>query len=99
MFQFRACVVLKELIQTSPKRSFSDILRLKEILPNSYRVSAAYSNGKTTKLNIVRNGRYQPLLSRRFLCTKTEGAIEPETAKRDESLQETTTDKYEINSF
>lgn len=102
MLQFRASVVLKELIQTSPKRSLSDILRLKKTLPSAYRLSAAYSDGKTPKLNIVRNGRYlpfiQPLSSRRFLCTKTEGAIEPETAKTDETVQETTADKYEINS-
>lgn len=102
MLQFRASVVLKELIQTSPKRSLSDILRLKKTLASAYRLSAAYSDGKTPKLNIVRNGRrylpfIQPLSSRRFLCTKTEGAIEPETAKT-ESVQETTADKYEINS-
>ncbi|XP_056610887.1 glutaminase kidney isoform, mitochondrial isoform X1 [Triplophysa dalaica] len=97
MLQFRASVVLKELIQTSHKRSLSDILSFKKTLPSAYRFSSAYSNGKTPKLNIVRNGRYipfiQPLYSRRFLCTKPEGAIAPETVKTDETIQETTADK------
>ncbi|KAA0715530.1 Glutaminase kidney isoform, mitochondrial [Triplophysa tibetana] len=97
MLQLRASVVLKELIQTSHKRSLSDILSFKNTLPSAYRFSAAYSNGKTPKLNIVRNGRYVPFIqppsSRRFLCTKPEGAIEPETVKTDETIQETTADK------
>lgn len=101
MLQFRASVVLKELIQTSHKRSLSDILSFKKTLPSACRFSSAYSNGKTPKLNIVRNGRYipfiQPLYSRRFLCTKPEGAIAPETVMTDETIQETTADKYEIH--
>lgn len=95
MLQFRASLVLKELIQTSPKRSFSDILRHKNTLQNAYCLSAAYSNGKTPKLKIVRNGRQPPFIQhspwRRFLCTKTDGAIEPtEPVTKDETLQETT---------
>lgn len=96
MLQFRASIVLKELIQTSPKRLLSDIIRHKKTLPNAYCFSAA-NNGRISKLNIVHNGRcfIQPLAGRRFLCTKTEGAIEPtETVKKDETVQEAAADKY-----
>ncbi|XP_056321737.1 glutaminase kidney isoform, mitochondrial isoform X4 [Danio aesculapii] len=95
MLQFRASIVLKELIQTSPKRLLSDIIRHKKTLPNAYCFSAA-NNGRISKLNIVHNGRcfIQPLAGRRFLCTKTEGAIEPtETVKKDETVQEAAADK------
>lgn len=95
MLQFRASIVLKELIQTSPKRLLSDIIRHKKTLPNAYCFSAA-NNGRISKLNIVHYGRcfIQPLAGRRFLCTKTEGAIEPtETVKKDETVQEAAADK------
>ncbi|XP_048050331.1 glutaminase kidney isoform, mitochondrial isoform X1 [Megalobrama amblycephala] len=94
MLQFRASIVLKELIQTSPKRSFSDIIRHKKTLSNAYCFSAAYRDGRISKLKI--NGRpfIQPLAGRRFLCTKTDGAIEPtEQVKKDETVQEATADK------
>ncbi|ROL50416.1 Glutaminase kidney isoform, mitochondrial [Anabarilius grahami] len=93
MLQFRASIVLKELIQTSPKRSFSDIIRHKKTLSNAYCFSAAYRDGRISKLKI--NGRpfIQPLAGRRFLCTKTDGAIEPtEQVKKDETVQEATAD-------
>uniref|UniRef100_A0A8C2HG49 glutaminase n=1 Tax=Cyprinus carpio TaxID=7962 RepID=A0A8C2HG49_CYPCA len=97
MLQFRASVVLKELIQTSPKRSFSHIIRHKKTLPNAYFYSAAYPDVRISKLKTVCNGRpfIQPLAGRRFLCTKTEGAIDPaaEPVKKDESVQEATADK------
>ncbi|KAF4108809.1 hypothetical protein G5714_009882 [Onychostoma macrolepis] len=96
MLQFRASIVLKELIQTSPKRSFSDIIRHKKTLPNAYIYSAAYHDGRISKLKTVCNGRpfILPLTGRRFLCTKTEGAIDPtEPVKKDESVQEATADK------
>ncbi|KAK7154469.1 hypothetical protein R3I94_007713 [Phoxinus phoxinus] len=96
MLQFRASIVLKELIQTSPKRSFSDIIRHKKTLPNAYCFSAAYRDDRISKLKIVYNGRpcFQPLAGRRFLCTKTDGAIEPtEPVKKDETVQEATADK------
>jgi len=99
MLQFRASIVLKELIQTSPKRSFSDIIRHKKTSPNAYCFSAAYRDDRIFKLKIVYNGRpfIQPLAGRRFLCTKTDGAIEPtEPVKKDETVQEATADKYEI---
>uniref|UniRef100_A0A8C1JFN7 glutaminase n=1 Tax=Cyprinus carpio TaxID=7962 RepID=A0A8C1JFN7_CYPCA len=91
MLQFRASLVLKELIQTSPKRLFSDIIRHKKTLPNAYIYSAAYPLTKT-----VCNGRpfFLPLAGRRVLCTKTEGSIDPpEPVKKDESVQEATADK------
>lgn len=96
MLQFRAAVVLKELIQTSPKRLFSDIIRHKKTLSNAHCYSAAYRDGQISKLKIVHNGRpfIQPLAGRRFLCTKTDGAIEPaEQVKKDETVQEATADK------
>lgn len=102
MLQFRASIVLKELIQTSPKRSFSDIIRHKKTLPNAYIYSAAYQDGRISKLKTVCNGRpfILPLDGRRFLCTKTEGAIDPtEPVKKDESVQEATADKYEMFLF
>lgn len=91
--------MLKELIQTSPKRSFFNIIRHKKTLPNAYCFSAAYRDDRISKLKIVYNGRpfIQPLAGRRFLCTKTDGAIEPtEPVKKDETVQEATADKYEI---
>nr|XP_055070898.1 glutaminase kidney isoform, mitochondrial isoform X2 [Misgurnus anguillicaudatus] len=98
MLQFRASLVLKELIQTSPKRSLSNILRHKNTLQNAYSLSAAYSNGKTPKLKIVRNGRQPPFIQpspwRRFLCTKTDGVTEPtEPVNKDETVQETTAER------
>ncbi|XP_077072221.1 glutaminase kidney isoform, mitochondrial isoform X5 [Siphateles boraxobius] len=96
MLQFRASIVLKELIQTSPKRSFSDIIRHKKTLPNAYCFSAAYRDDRISKLKIVYNGIpfIHPLAGRRFMCTKTDGAIEPtEPVKKDETVQEATTDK------
>ncbi|XP_026073384.1 glutaminase kidney isoform, mitochondrial isoform X3 [Carassius auratus] len=96
MLQFRASLVLKELIQASPKRSFSDIIRHKKTLPNAYFYSAAYPDGRISQLKTVCNGKpfIQALAGRRFLCTKTEGAIEPaEPVKKDESVQEATADK------
>lgn len=101
MLQFRASLVLKELIQTSPKRSLSNILRHKNTLQNAYCLSAAYSNGKTPKLKILRNGRQPPFIQpspwRRFLCTKTDGVTEPtEPVKKDETVQETTAEKAGI---
>ncbi len=102
MLQFRVSIVLKELIQTSPKRSFSDIIRHKKTLPNAYIYNAAYPDGRISKLKTVCNGRpfILPLAGRRFLCTKTEGAIDPtEPVKKDESVQEATADKYEIYLF
>ncbi|XP_065108193.1 glutaminase kidney isoform, mitochondrial isoform X2 [Paramisgurnus dabryanus] len=98
MLQFRASLVLKELIQTSPKRSLSNILRHKNTLQHAYCLSAAYSNGKTPKLKILRNGRQPPFIQpspwRRFLCTKTDGVTEPtEPVKKDETAQETTAER------
>ncbi|XP_073710743.1 glutaminase kidney isoform, mitochondrial isoform X4 [Misgurnus anguillicaudatus] len=98
MLQFRASLVLKELIQTSPKRSLSNILRHKNTLQNAYSLSAAYFNGQTPKLKIVRNGRQPPFIQpspwRRFLCTKTDGATEPtEPVNKDETVQETTAER------
>ncbi|XP_067300448.1 glutaminase kidney isoform, mitochondrial isoform X3 [Pseudorasbora parva] len=96
MLQFRASIVLKELIQTSPKRSFSDIIRHKKTLPNAYCFSAAYRDDRISKLKIVCNGRpfIQPLAGRRYLCTKIDGAIEPtEPVKKDETVQEAAADK------
>uniref|UniRef100_A0A671T7D6 glutaminase n=1 Tax=Sinocyclocheilus anshuiensis TaxID=1608454 RepID=A0A671T7D6_9TELE len=96
MLQLRASIVLKELVQTSPKRSFSDIIRHKKTLPNAYTYSAAYPDGRISKLKTVCNGRpfILPLAGRRFLCTKTEGAIDPTApVKKDESVQETTAEK------
>lgn len=100
MLQFRASIVLKELIQASPKRSFSDIIRHKKTLPNAY----TYSAGRLSKLKTVCNGRpfIPPLAGRRSLCTKTEGAIDPnvtEPVKKDESVQDATADKYEMYLF
>ncbi len=102
MLQFRASNVLKELFQASPKRSFSDIIRHKKTLPNAYTYSAAYQDGRISQLKTVCNGRHfiLPLAGRRFLCTKTEGAIDPtEPVKKDESVQEATPDKYEMYLF
>ncbi|KAK9969112.1 hypothetical protein ABG768_027312 [Culter alburnus] len=94
MLQFRASIVLKELIQTSPKRSFSDIIRHKKTLSNAYCFSAAYRDGRISKLKIHGRPFIQPLAGRRFLCTKTDGAIEPtEQVKKDETVQEATADK------
>ncbi|XP_067266586.1 glutaminase kidney isoform, mitochondrial isoform X3 [Chanodichthys erythropterus] len=94
MLQFRASIVLKELIQTSPKRSFSDIIRHKKTLSNAYCFSAAYRDGRISKLKIHGRPFIQPLAGRRFLCTKTDGAIEPtEQEKKDETVQEATADK------
>ncbi|XP_043104610.1 glutaminase kidney isoform, mitochondrial-like isoform X1 [Puntigrus tetrazona] len=96
MLQFRASIVLKELIQNSPKRSFSDIIKHKKSSPNAYIYSAAYPDGRVSKLKTVCNGRPSilPLAGRRFLCTKTEGAIDPtEPVKKDESVHEATADK------
>lgn len=86
--------MLKELIQTSPKRSFSDIIRHKKTLSNAYCFSAAYRDGRISKLKIHGRPFIQPLAGRRFLCTKTDGAIEPtEQVKKDETVQEATADK------
>uniref|UniRef100_A0A672RVZ2 glutaminase n=1 Tax=Sinocyclocheilus grahami TaxID=75366 RepID=A0A672RVZ2_SINGR len=96
MLQLRASIVLKELIQTSPRRLFSDIIRHKKTLPNAYIYSAAYPDGRISQLKTVCNGRpfILPLAGRRFLCTKTEGAIDPtEPVKKDESVQEATAEK------
>lgn len=102
MLQFRASLVLKELIQTSPKRLLSDITRHKKTLPNAYLYGVAYPDGRVSKLKTVCNGRafIQPLAGKRFLCTKTEGAIDTtEPVKKDESVQEATADKYDIYLF
>lgn len=93
--------MLKELIQTSPKRSFSDIIRHKKTLSNAYCLNAAHQDGRISQIKTVHNGRLfiQPLVGR-FLCTKTDGAIEPtEQVKKDETVQEATADKYEIYLF
>ncbi|XP_051566132.1 glutaminase kidney isoform, mitochondrial isoform X2 [Myxocyprinus asiaticus] len=98
MLQFRASFVLKELIHTSPKRSLSDIIRHKKTLPNAYCFATTYPDSKLSKLKTVHNGRHLPFMrpspGRRFLCTKTEGAIEPtEPVKKDETVQEAAEDK------
>ncbi|XP_059356432.1 glutaminase kidney isoform, mitochondrial-like isoform X3 [Carassius carassius] len=96
MLQFRASLVLKELIQTSPKRLFSDIIGHKKTFPNAYIYSAAYPAGIISKLKSDCNGRpfCLPLAGRRFLCTKTEGSIDStEPVKKEESVQEATADR------
>ncbi|KAI1884864.1 hypothetical protein AGOR_G00214240 [Albula goreensis] len=99
MLQFRAPTVLKELFQSSLKRSLTGIAKIKTSSTEFYGFrSGCHDVRVLSKLRTFHAGEYRPSLypstEVRSFCTKTEGAVAAtEQTKKDEISKEALAEK------